>query len=78
MENSDKWVLSTVSGANIESGDITQIPLAQGKPQKHDRDSNIFRQEIENLLKKGAIFLVADNERGYISIIFLWEKKRNT
>ena len=75
---SDKWVLSTVSGANIEFGDITQIPLAQGKPQKHERDSNIFRQEIENLLKKGAIFPVADNKRGYISIIFLWEKNDNT
>ena len=47
---SDKWVLSTVSGANVEFEDITQIPLAQRKPQKHERDSNIFRQEIENLL----------------------------
>ena len=47
---SDKWVLSTVSGANIEFEDITQIPLAQRKAQKHERDSDIFRQEIENLL----------------------------
>ena len=46
---SDKWVLSTVSGANIEFEDITQIPLAQRKPQKHERDSDIFREEIENL-----------------------------
>ena len=34
--------------------------------KKHDRDSHIFRQEIENLLKKGAIVPAADNERGYI------------
>ena len=47
---SDKWVLSTVSGTNIEFEEITQIPLAQRKFQKHERDSNIFRQEIENLL----------------------------
>ena len=47
---SNKWVLSTVSGANIELEDITQIPLAQRKRQKHERDSNSFRQEIENLL----------------------------
>ena len=47
---SDKWVLSTVSGANIEFEDITQIPLAQRKLQKHERDLNIFRHEIENLL----------------------------
>ena len=45
---SDKWVPSTVSGANIEFEDITQIPLAQRKPEKHERDSNIFRQEIES------------------------------
>ena len=43
-------MLSTVSGTSIEFGDITQIPLAQRKAQKHETDSNIFRQEIENLL----------------------------
>ena len=59
---SDKWVLSTVNGANTGFEDITQIPLAQRKPQKHERDSHIFRHEIENLLKKGAIVPVADNE----------------
>ena len=75
---SDNWVLSTVSGANIEFEDITQILLAQRKPQKHETDSNIFRQEIENFLKKGPILPVADNERGYISSIFLREKKDNT
>ena len=73
----DKWVLSTVSGANIEFEDITQIPLAQRKPQKHERDSHLYRHEIENLLKKGAIVPVADEERGYISTIFLREKKDN-
>ena len=30
---SDKWALSTVSGANIEFEDITQIPFTQRKPQ---------------------------------------------
>ena len=64
---SDKWILSTVTGANIEFEDITQIPLAQGKPQKHERYSDIFKQEIENLHKKGAIVPVAENEQGYIS-----------
>ena len=44
--SSDKWIISTVSDANIEFQDISQIPLAQRKPQKHERDSNIFRQEI--------------------------------
>ena len=43
---SDRWVLSTIKGTNIEFEDITQIPLAQRNPQKHERDSNIFRQEI--------------------------------
>ena len=71
----DKWVLITVSGANFEFEDKTQIPLAQRKLQKHERDSNIFRQETENLLKKGAVVPVADNERVYISTIFLREKK---
>ena len=46
---SDKCVLSTISGENIDFEDITQIPLTQRKPQKHERDSNIFRQ-IKNLL----------------------------
>ena len=75
---SDKWVLSTVSDANTAFEDITQVPLAQRKPQKHERDSNIFRQEMENLLKKATIVPVADNERGYIFTIFLREKKDNT
>ena len=44
---SDKWVPST-GVANIEFEDLTQIPLAQRKPKKHEKDSNIFRQEIEN------------------------------
>ena len=35
---SDKCVLSTVSGTNIEFEDITQIPLTQWKPEKHERD----------------------------------------
>ena len=48
--SSDKWVLSTVSGTNIEFEDITQIPLTQWKPEKHERDSNIFTKEIENLI----------------------------
>ena len=74
---SDKWVLSTISSANIEFEDITQIPLAQRKPQKHERDSHLYRYEIENLLKKDAIVPVADKERGYISTIFLREKKDN-
>ena len=74
---SNKSALSTVSGANIEFEDITQIPLAQRKPQKHERDSSIFRQEMENLLKKATIVPVADNERGYIFTIFLREKKDN-
>ena len=39
---SDKWVQNTVSGANIEFEDITQIHLAQRKPQKHERDYRKF------------------------------------
>ena len=69
---SDKWILSTVSGTNIEFEDIIQTPLTQRK-----RDSDIFRQEIENLLKRSAVVPVPDNERGYISIIFLRDKKDN-
>ena len=30
---SNKWVLSTVSGANIEFENVTQIPLTQRTPQ---------------------------------------------
>ena len=74
---SDKWVLSTVGGANIEVEEITQISLAQRKSQRHERDSDIFRQEIEHLLTKGAIVPVTDNERGYISTISLMAKKNN-
>ena len=37
-----------------------------------------MKEIIENLLKKGAIVPVTDNERGYISTIFLREKKGNT
>ena len=45
-------MLIIVSGTNIEFEDIAQIPLALRKRQKRERDSEIFRQEIENLLYK--------------------------
>ena len=47
---SDKWILNTVSGANIEYEDIYQIPLSQRKSTKYKINSDIFGQELENLL----------------------------
>ena len=44
-----KWVLNTVSGANIEFEDISQIRLFK----ECEIDSCIFRLEIEKLFKKG-------------------------
>ena len=38
---SDQWVLNTVSSANIEFEDITQIPLTQRKP-KNMKEIQIF------------------------------------
>ena len=36
MERDYFWQMG--SGANNEFEDITHIPLAQGKPQKHEKD----------------------------------------
>ena len=50
-----KFKAGNIASCLSKQKDISQIPLAQRKLQKHERDSNIFGQEIENLLKKGAL-----------------------
>ena len=52
----DKWVLITVSGANIEFEDITQIPHAQRKPQNM-KEIQIFLDKKQKIyLKKVQLF----------------------
>ena len=45
-----KFKAGNIASCLSKQKDISQIPLAQRKLQKHERDSNIFGQEIENLL----------------------------
>ena len=76
---SDKWILQTVSkGASIELEDLASIPLSTAHKTERlysDSEKMLFRKEICRLLQKGVIKQVKNLEKGYVSSIFLREKK---
>ena len=87
MENwreitSDKWFLQTVSkGASNELEGLANIPLSIAhKTEKlySDSEKMLFRKKICKLLQKGPIKQVENLEKGYVSSIFLIEKKDQT
>ena len=76
---SDKWILQTVSkGASIELEDGASIPLSTAhKTEKlySDFQKMLSRKKICKLPQKGVIKQVKNLEKGYVSSIFLKEKK---
>ena len=76
---SDKWILQTVSKrASIELEESASIPLSTAhKAERLSSDSEkmLFRKEICELLQKGVIKQVKNFKKGYVSSIFLREKK---
>ena len=75
----DKWILQTVSKeASIELEDLASILLRTAHKTERlysDSEKMLFRKEIYRLLQKGVIKQVEHLEKGYVSSIFLREKK---
>ena len=64
---SDQWILKTVSGESIEIEDLKDVPLGQSRQNQNnlsDTEKILFRKEVRN------------QDPGYISPIFLREKKK--
>ena len=76
---SDKWILQTVSkGSSTDLEDLASIPLCTAHKTERlysDSEKMLFRKEICRHLQKGVIKQVKKLEEGYVSSIFLREKK---
>ena len=77
---SDKWVLQTVEGAKTEIEDVSA--LAFNSKNKYEKiwsktEKINFRREINTLMSRGVIKPISDSENGFVSSIFLREKKEN-
>ena len=77
---SNKSILQTVSrGAPIELKELASIPLNTAHKAERlcsDSDKMSFRKEINRILQKDAIKQVKKLEKGYVSSIFIQEKKK--
>ena len=75
----DKWVLDTVLGAKIELEDISDLPIHVNSKQPRNNMSDfekcLFRKEIARLRDRGVIKPIKNLEGGFISSVFLREKK---
>ena len=75
----DKWILQTVSKeASIELENLASILLRTAHKTERlysDSEKMLFRKEIYRLLQKDVIKQVEHLEKGYVSSIFLREKK---
>ena len=74
------WVLQTVEVAKIEIEDVSV--LAFNSKNKYEKvwsktEKINFRREINGLISRGVIKTVSDSENGFVSSIFLREKKEN-
>ena len=75
---SDKWILETVVGYQIE---FTQTPFQNRIPREipfPDDQACLLSQEVDNLLRKGAIKSVPKFDDQFISTIFVVQKKDGT
>ena len=75
---SDKWILETVVGYQIE---FTQTPFQNRIPREipfPDDQACLLSQEVDNLLRKGAIENVHKFDDQFISTIFVVLKKDGT
>ena len=72
---SDRWVLSAIQGYQI---DWTSHPRQAHEPACHHfskDETESLESEIQTMLGKGAISLVANHRDGFLSTIFLVPKK---
>jgi len=74
LYTSDKWILETVVGYKIE---FTQTPFQNRIPREipfPDDQTCLLSQEVDNLLRKGAIEIVPKFEDPFISTIVVPKK----
>lgn len=72
---SDPWILETVAGYHLE---FETVPIQLGLPQPppfNKTEKDLIDNEVDKLLKKGAITKVAHSKEEFISNIFLVPKK---
>ena len=74
------WVLQTVEVAKIEIEDVSV--LAFNSKNKYEKvwpntEKTNFGKEINRLMSRGVIKPISDSENGFVSSIFLREKKEN-
>ena len=76
---SDKWILKTVRGAHIEIEDLDSVTLSglSGETLLSPIKKTLFRIKIKRLLQKILLKPANKADKGYISSIFLREKKNN-
>ena len=72
--------MQTVEGAKIEIEDVSA--LAFNSKNKYEKvcskaEKINFRKEINRLISRGLIKPISDSENGFVSSIFLREKKEN-
>ena len=77
---SDKLILQILKGAKIEIEDVSV--LAFNSTNKYEKvwsktEKINFRREINGLISRGVIKTISDSENGFVSSIFLREKKEN-
>lgn len=72
--------MNSVNGIKIEINDLANIPLSNKKNQEKkmsDIERTLFRKEIMRLHEKGVIQPISDTDQGFVSSIFLRQKKNN-
>lgn len=72
----DPWVLKAVTGFEME---FTSVPFQTKEPRElnfNEKQEKIVLEETENMLRKGAIVEIGEEERGFVSTLFLVEKKQ--
>ena len=77
---SDKWILQTIKGAKIEIEDVSVLAFnSKNKCEKvwSKTEKINFRREINRLISRGVIKPISYSENGFVSSIFLREKKEN-
>ena len=76
---SDKWVLETVKEVKIDVHNVKKVPLKDQNFGERFTQNVILliQKEISRLLRKGVITEVSGMELGYLSPMFLREKKEN-
>ena len=75
---SDKWILKTIRGAHIEIEDLDSVTLRgiSGETLLSPIENILFLIEIIRSSEKSVLKPMKETKKGYVSSIFLREKKK--